>query len=161
MRNGLGALGLLLPIVLMTVSALGQTTPPAATPAAPILQGAVLPTYPPIAKAAHVTGKATVRVTVKGGLVVKTDVLSKLNPSERRFLETQTVENLKTWRFAAAVTGEFTVTYTYEIFGEETEELTNARVEMLPSLDVKITACPVKPVCMDCGAPPIVVLPHQ
>jgi len=33
--------------------------------------------YPPIAKAAHVTGKVVVRVTVKDGLMVQTDVLSK------------------------------------------------------------------------------------
>jgi hypothetical protein len=118
--------------------------------------------YPPIAKAAHITGKVVVRVTIKDGLVVKTDVLSKPDVrSGQRFLESPTVENLKTWRFAADVTGEYTVTYTYEISGEESEQPTNARVEMLPSLDVKITARPVKPTCMDCGAPPSVILPHK
>jgi hypothetical protein len=102
-----------------------------------------------------------VRVTVEGGPVVRTDVLSKLDPSGQRFLETPTVENLKTWRFADAVTGTFTVTYTYGISGEQTDAPTNARVEMLPSLDVKITARPVKPTCMDCGAPPAVILPRH
>jgi hypothetical protein len=115
------------------------------TLAVPILQGAALPMYPPIAKAAHVTGKVIVRVSVKDGLVVATDVLSKLDPSGQRFLETPTVENLKTWRFAADVTGTFTLTYTYEISGTETEKPTNAKVAMLPSLDVEITARPVKP----------------
>ncbi len=104
--------------------------------------------YPPIARAAHITGKVTVRLTVEDGLVVRTDVLSKLDPSGQRFLETVTVENLKTWRFAATVTGAFTVNYTYEISGTPTDEPTNARVEMLPSLDVKITARPVKPTVM-------------
>jgi hypothetical protein len=33
--------------------------------------------YPPIAKAAHITGKVVVRVTVKDGLVVKTEIASK------------------------------------------------------------------------------------
>jgi hypothetical protein len=101
--------------------------------------------YPPIAKAAHVTGKVILRVTVKEGLVAKTDVLSKLDPSGQRFLETSTVENLKTWRFASDVNGVFTVTYTYTISGTETEEPTNAKVAILPSLDVEITARPVKP----------------
>jgi TonB family protein len=128
-------------VVLMTVSAPGQTAP-----AVPILQGAALPVYPPIAKAAHITGKVIVRVTVKDGLVVQTDVLSK--PSGQRFLETPTVENLKTWHFAADVAGTFTVTYTYEISGKESDDLTNPKVEMLPSLDVKITARPVKPTVM-------------
>ncbi len=35
--------------------------------------GAV-PMYPSIAKAARVTGKVVVRVTVKGGLIVQTDI---------------------------------------------------------------------------------------
>ena len=116
MRNELRIVGLLA-VVLMAVSVPGQTAP-----AVPILQGAALPVYPPIAKAAHVTGKVTVRVTVKDGLVVQTDVLSK--PSGQRFLETPTVENLKTWHVAADVAGTFT------------------------SLDVKITARPVKPTVM-------------
>jgi TonB family protein len=118
--------------------------------------------YPPIAKAAHVTGKVVVRVTVKDGLIVQTEVLSKpAVASGGRLLESSTLENLKTWRFAADMSGAFTVTYTYEISGTETEEPTNAKVEMLPSLDVKITARLVKPTCMDCGAPPSVLLPHK
>jgi len=111
----------------------------------PLLQGAALPMYPPIAKAAHVTGKVVLRAIVKDGLVVKTDVLSKLDPSGQRFLETSTVENLKTWRFAADVNGVFTVTYKYAISGTESEGPTNAKVTILPSLDVEITARPVKP----------------
>jgi len=144
--------------LLLAVPALGQTASPAAAP--PVLQGAALPIYPPIAKAAHITGKVSVRVTVKAGMVVKTDVLS-VNDGKagQRFLEAPTVENLKTWRFATTVTGAFTVTYTYEIVGEESEDPTNARIEMLPSLDVKITGRPVKPTCNDCGAPPSVALP--
>lgn len=113
----------------------------------PILQEATQPRYPPIAKAAHVTGKVSVRVTVKDGQVMKTDVVSKLNPAGQRFLETPTVENLKTWRFAADVNGEFTVTYTYAIAGGETEAPTNPTVEMLPSLDVNITARPDSSCC--------------
>ncbi len=103
------------------------------------LQDAALPKYPPIAKAAHITGKVVVRVTVEHGVVVKTDVLSKPDvASGQRLLESPTVESLKTWRFAAQVTDSFTVTYTYEISGTETDEPTNAKVEILPSLDVKI-----------------------
>ncbi len=148
--------------VLLTASTSGQTSPNTVAPAVPILLGSTLPMYPPIAKAAHVTGKVVVRVIVRDGLVVKTEIVSVNDGrSGQRFLESPTVENLKTWRFAADVTGAFTVSYTYEISGTETEEPTNAKVEMLPSLDVKITARPVKPTCMDCGAPPSVILPHK
>lgn len=137
--------------LILAAPAFGQTNSPTAVPAAPILQGAALPMYPPIARTAHIAGKVIVRATVRNGLVVKTEVLSKADVAAgQRFLESPTVENLKTWRFAADVTGTFTVNYTYEISGTEIEEPTNAQVEMLPSLDVKITARPVKPSCSDC-----------
>lgn len=148
--------------LILAVPAFGQTTLPAAAP--PILQGATLPMYPPIAKAAHVTGKVVVRVTIKDGLIVQTEVLSKpAVASGGRLLESPTLENLKTWRFAADVTGTFTVTYTYEISGTETEEPTNAKVEMLPSLDVKITARPVKPTVMyqKQSSPAVDTSPHE
>jgi hypothetical protein len=79
-------------------------------------------------------------VTVSGGKVTGTEV--KSGP---RLLEGCTVTNLKTWRFADNVNGTFPVTYTYAISGDETDNPTNPRVEMLPSLDVNITARPVKP----------------
>jgi len=164
MRNQLRIVGLLA-AVLMAISASGQTVPEAPAPAVPILQAAALPVYPPIAKAAHITGKVTVRVVVKDGLVAKTEVLSKPDvASGGKFLESPTVENLKSWRFAANVTGEFTVTYTYEISGTETDDPTNAKVEMLPSLDVKIISRPVKPTVMyqkQSSPSAIMSLPHE
>src|ERR1700733_2644071 len=55
----------------------------------PILQAAEQPKYPPIARAACITGRVSVRVTVKDGMVVKTDVLSVNDgKSGQRFLET-------------------------------------------------------------------------
>lgn len=162
MRNKLRVAGLWAAI--LTVSASGQTTSKTPAPAVPILQGSVLPMYPPIAKAAHVTGRVVVRVTIKEGLMVQTDVLSKpAVASGGRLLESATIENLKTWRFAADVTGTFTVTYTYEISGTDTAEPTNAKVEMLPSLDVRITARPVKPTIMyqKQGRPPADTSPQE
>jgi len=148
MQNKLQAVALLLGS-LLAVPAFGQTTPASPAPAVPLLQGAALPVYPPIVKAAHITGKVIVRVAVENGLVVKTEILSKPDVAAgQRFLESPTVENLKTWHFAADVTGAFTVTYTYEISGTETDDPTNTKVEMLPSLDVKLTARPVKPTVM-------------
>ena len=61
-----------------------------------ILQGAALPVYPPIGRAAHVTGKVVVEMTVSGGQVTST----KVN-SGARFLAGGTEANAKTWRFAS------------------------------------------------------------
>jgi len=121
-------------------SVFGQTAPAPTAPAVPILQEAALPVYPPIGRAARITGKVVVEVTVSGGKVTGTEV--KSGP---RLLFGGTVANLQTWRFASDVTGKFTVTYSYAISGDETDNPTNPKVEMLPSLDVNITARPVKP----------------
>ena len=123
-----------LSILFFALPLLGQS---GSTAAVPVLQGAALPMYPPIAKVAHVTGKVILRATIKDGQVVKTDVLSRLDPSGQRFLETATVSNPKTWQLAADVNSVFTVTCTYAISGTETEEPTNAKVTILPSLDVE------------------------
>ncbi len=141
---------------ILAVSLLGQTTASEGSPAVPILLEAAMPVYPPIWQTAHLTGKVIVRVTVKNGRVVETAA-----QSGELHLQVPTVTNLKTWRFDDQVSGAFTVTYTYEISGEPSEAPTNPRVEMLPSLDVKITARPVKPSCMDCVVPAGVTVPHE
>jgi TonB family protein len=132
---------LILGLVLAT-SAFGQMP---TSPEVPILRDAALPMYPPIAKAAHVTGKVAVRVTVTNGLVRDTVILSKLDPAGQRFLETATLQNLRTWHFDAGVTRTLTVKYTYEISGHETDEPANPEVVISPSLDVRIISRPVKP----------------
>ena len=120
----------------------------------PRLISADLPSYPPIAETAHVTGRVTVRVTVENGKVVKTEVVDTevrnrsqilLPKTGAQWLTAPTEENLKSWRFDSSVKDAFMVNYNYEISGTETDNPTNPRVEILPSLDVTITARPVKP----------------
>lgn len=74
-------------------------------------------------------------MTVSGGQVTSTEV-----NSGARFLAGGTEASVKTWRFASDVNGTYTVTYTYAISGNETDNPTNPTVEMLPPLDVNITA---------------------
>jgi len=118
----------------------------------PLLISGALPGYPPIARAAAITGSIKVRASLKDGRVVETNVLSEnlesrglILKSDSPFLTLPTVENLKSWRFNSDVNDTIVVTYTYDISGAETDQPTNPRVEMLPSLDVNITARPVKP----------------
>ncbi len=148
--------GLTMMCLLLTMTVAGQTVQLAAEPNIPRLLEARLPLYPAVAEAAHITGKVVVEVTVAGGKVANTTV-----KSGNHYLAFPTVETLKTWRFDATVNRTFTVTYTYEIAGEPTDDPTNPKVEILPSLDVKVTARPVKPTCSDCGAPPMKLLPHS
>lgn len=126
--------------LLFAVAMPGQSARQAQSPKVPILLRADLPTYPPVWQTAHLSGDVVVFVEVKDGRVVETDVKSGESP-----LQVPTVANLKTWQFATTVNDQFTVTYTYRISGEPTDNPTNPKVEMLPSLDVIITARPVKP----------------
>jgi hypothetical protein len=118
----------------------------------PQLVAADLPTYPPIARLAHITGWLKIRVTIEKGNIVKTAVLStEARDNESHVfshgvpvLTTPTLTNLKTWRFAPDSNGTFVVTYRYNIEGSETDAPTTPRIEILPSLDVNVTARPVK-----------------
>jgi hypothetical protein len=140
----------------LAIPMFGQNTSVAQVPAMPILLGADLPIYPPVWRTAHLTGPVVVLVTVKEGRVVETEV-----KSGESHLQVPTISNLKTWRFDTRVNGQFTVTYTYQISGEPVDGPSNPKVEVLPSLDVNITARPIKPTCMDCRAPPMKVLPKK
>lgn len=142
--------------LLFAVSMYGQSATAGQPDAVPILLKADLPTYPPVWRTAHLSGTVVVLVKVKDGRVVQTEV-----KSGESHLQVPTVENLKTWQFEGTVNDQFTVTYNYKISGDPTDEPTNPKVEMLPSLDVTISARPVKPICMDCGAPPMKVLPPK
>jgi hypothetical protein len=125
--------------ILLAVPGFGQTTPIVTAPKVPILIEATLPTYPFILRAARISGKVIVLVTVKDGRVIGTNV--KLGEI---YLRDTTIANLKTWRFDDEVNTIFTVTYTYAILSEESDTLMNPKIEILPSLDVNITVRPVR-----------------
>lgn len=108
-------------------------------PTVPVLRSAALPTYPDVWRAGHLMGKVVAVVTVKYGRVIRVERVagnSHLFDTTRR--------NIETWKFSGDSDAVVTVTFTYEIAGEESEELTNPQVEMLPTLDVHLTARPFK-----------------
>ena len=122
----------------------------------PRLQEAALPHYPAIAEAAHITGDVVAIVKVRGGRVVSTQAPTgskDASPAIIRYLQPATLQNIQTWRFGADVNDTFSVMYSYEIAGERSDEPTNPHVEMLPNLNVKITARPVKLTCSDGPCP--------
>jgi hypothetical protein len=151
-KTTLGSCKFVATFFLLVAPALCQTDPSSEAKARPRIKEAAVPLYPPIAEAAHVTGKVTVSVTVQGGRVVKTVAQSE-SPAAVHFLQPAAILNIQTWRFGKDVNDRFTVTYTYGFAGKPSDEPTNPLVEILPSLDVKVTARPVKLYCSD-GCPP-------
>lgn len=123
-----------------------QTSPSPAT--VPVLRSAALPTYPDVWQAGRLTGKVVAMVTVKGGRVTRVDKEAG-NPH----LFEAAKQNIKTWQFAPDSDSVVTVTFTYEIAGEASEELMNPQVEMLPDLDVHLTARPFRHWKVVCAHP--------
>ena len=109
-------------------------------PVVPVLEGAALPTYPAIWRTARITGDVVAAVTVKDGRVIEV----KKTAGDPHLFDTA-MQNIKTWSFASGTEAVFTVTFKYRMTSEETEAPTNPKVEILPSLDVILTARPVKP----------------
>lgn len=103
-----------------------------------------MPTYPAIWRAARITGDVVAAVTVKDGRVIEV----KKTAGDPYLFDTA-MQNIKTWSFASGTEAVFTVTFKYRMKSEETEERTNPEVEFLPSLDVILTARPVKPTVSD------------
>jgi hypothetical protein len=102
-------------LLLVGPPALCQTKPPSEAKAVPRLEEAVLPHYPAIAEAAHITGRLVVIVRVQSGRVVKAEAQGTsqdASPAIIRYLQPATLLNIQTWRFRSDVNDTFSVTYT-------------------------------------------------
>jgi hypothetical protein len=152
-----------------SASAFGQSTADTRASEAtryPQLIRAELPLYPPIAQAAHISGKVEIQVTVEKGAVVDAQAKSvdvQISDPEHRavyddrakakvspYLSNPSLANVKTWQFKPGERTTFLVEYVYRIEGEATVLPENPKIELdLPHL-VTITARPLKPSCSDC-----------
>jgi hypothetical protein len=124
-----------------------------------------LPLYPPIARAAHITGTVEIQLVVEKGAVIDAQVQSVgFDPSNRTvlsdegkkklglYLSNPSLANVKTWQFESENRTTFLVTYVYKIEREETQLAESPKIELdMPRL-VKVTTRPLKPTCSDCGA---------
>ncbi len=108
------------------------------------LEHADVPTYPQMAVVARIFGIVEVRVTVKDGQVVNTEV--KSSPPGPEILKRATIENIQTWRFYKLDSGTFTTKFIYQLETKKPLDPLNPKVELQLPLLVKITA---KPVALD------------
>jgi hypothetical protein len=80
------------------------------TVALPMVAGAAVPLYPPLARAARVEGVVHVSITIDGHRVVSTHV-----DDGQRLLAAAAEENARTWLFATHTPTSFVVTYSYTL----------------------------------------------
>ena len=155
---------ILLGVILLT-SATWQATPnqKVAEDHYPQLIRAEVPMYPPLARAAHVTGIVEIQVVVEKGAITDAEVKSVVIESHNgsvlndegtkkvgAYLSNPSLANLKTWQFQSEDRATFVVTYIFQIQGQETSLPENPKVELDLPLFVKVTARPFKPTCSDC-----------
>jgi hypothetical protein len=78
--------------------------------ALPMVAGAAVPLYPPLARTARVEGVVHVKVTTDGHRVIDAHV-----EDGHKILATAAVDNARTWQFATHRPTTFTVTYYYKL----------------------------------------------
>ena len=158
---------IMLGVILLSAAAWGQAPPnqKAVEVHHPQLIRAEVPLYPPIARAAHITGSVEIQLVVEKGAVtdaqVKSVVIASHNGSPLNeegtkkvgaYLSNPSLANVKTWQFQSEDRATFVVTYIFQIEGQETPLPESPKVELDLPLFVKVTARPVKPTCSDCDA---------
>ena len=125
----------------------------------PILLSAEMPLYPPIARGAHLSGVVKIYVSVEDGVVKHAELVHgevMMRNSKKELSKTvenkllvhianPSLKNVETWEFVPEYKGGFTVTFIYEIEGEETIFPENPKVEMELPFVVKVKIKPVKP----------------
>jgi hypothetical protein len=107
-----------------------------------------LPFYPALAVEGRLSGTVHLHVAVEDGTVSKVESDS---PPKLRVLINAASENVKTWRFAHGVRGEFDVSYRFELRENEGVLSSNPHIEMDLPMSVNLMARPVGPICQDCG----------
>ena len=106
-----------------------------------------VPQYPSLALQARISGIVHIHVVVEDGIIVKTN---SEGSAQLRMLLAAALENLKSWRFAPGIRGNFDVQYLYELSPDESIRPENPKIEMQMPDWVRVTAKPVKNTCQDC-----------
>jgi hypothetical protein len=108
--------------------------------ALPMVAGAAVPLYPPLARAAHVQGAVHVKITTDGHRVIATHV-----EDGHKLLAAAAEENARTWEFATHDPTTFTVTYHYKLDAKLKGNANNPTVVLRLPTEVEISSLPMPP----------------
>jgi hypothetical protein len=108
--------------------------------ALPMVAGAAVPLYPPLARAAHVQGAVHVRITTDGHRVIATHV-----EDGHKLLAVAAEENARTWQFATHQPTTFTITYSYKLVPEWKGDPGNPIVVLRLPTEVEVSRAPMPP----------------
>jgi hypothetical protein len=106
--------------------------------ALPMVAGAKVPLYPPLARVANVQGVVHVKITTDGHHVVATHV-----EDGNKLLATAAEENARTWEFATHLPTTFTVTYHYKLDAQLNGDPNNPIIVLKLPTEVEISSMPI------------------
>ena len=106
--------------------------------ALPMIAGASVPLYPPLARAANVQGVVHVKITTDGHGVSATHV-----EDGHKLLAVAAEENARTWQFATHEPTTFTVTYHYKLDAKLKGNPNNPTVILRLPTEVEISTVPL------------------
>ncbi len=104
----------------------------------PMVAGATVPLYPPLARAANVQGVVHVKITTDGHHVIATHV-----EDGPKLLATAAEENARTWEFATHDPTTFTVTYHYKLDAKLAGNPNNPIVILRLPTEVEVSSAPL------------------
>ncbi|MGE5644549.1 MAG: energy transducer TonB [Acidobacteriota bacterium] len=107
----------------------------------PLVVGGEVPTYPPLANQARISGRVVVKVKIANGSVVDAHVRASDNP----LLVQSTVQNIRSWRFEKSANAEVETEFVYELRKTEAEMPENPVIELRLPTRVHLIAAPVRP----------------
>jgi TonB family protein len=109
--------------------------------ALPVVGGAAIPLYPPLARAAHVQGAVHVKITTNGDHLIAAQA-----EDGPKLLAAAAEENARTWKFFAHAPATFTVTYHYKLVPGMKGKPDNPEVVMRLPTEVEVRTLPMPPI---------------
>jgi len=106
--------------------------------ALPMVAGAAVPLYPPLARATRIQGVVHIEIATDGHNVITTRV-----KDGQKLLAAAAEENARTWRFAVHTPISFTVTYRYKLDAKLNDNPNNPTIVLRLPTEVEISSAPL------------------
>jgi TonB family protein len=108
--------------------------------ALPMVAGAAVPLYPPLARAARIQGVVHIEIVTDGHNVITARV-----KDGQKLLAAAAEENARTWRFAVHTPTSFTITYRYKLDVKLNNSPNNPTIVLRLPTEVEVSSAPMPP----------------
>ena len=106
----------------------------------PMVAGAAVPLYPPLARATRIQGVVHIEIATDGHKVTTTRV-----KDGQKLLAAAAEENVRTWRFATHDPTSFAFTYRYKLDAKLNDNPNNPTIVLRLPTEVEVSTAPMPP----------------